>query len=363
MNRIGLLFLLVVTMLAVSCKKDVIENVCPPNNGGGSDTVVYNPDFFDIPTPAGFFQMQIPANNPTSVQGVALGKKLFYDVRLSGDNTQSCASCHIASASFTDTARFSKGITGAIGDRNAMAIVNLGFEINFFWDGRSGSLEEQALEPVTNPIEMNATWEEVLVKLNADTVYRRMFKEAFNVNVIDSHNVAFAIAQFERTMVSANSKYDRVNRGEDIFTPLETTGLQIFTNEKGDCFHCHSTAGGTFTGFQFENNGLQATIVDEGRGGVTGLSTDNGRFKPTTLRNIALTAPYMHDGRFNTLEEVVEFYNSGVNQNSPNISPVMTKANRPNGQLNLTPYEKEALVAFLRTLTDTSYTQNPAYLQ
>lgn len=350
-------------LASVSCKKD-IDGIIPDSNPGGpGDTVVYNPTFFDIPTPPGFFQMPIPANNPTSREGVALGKKLFYEERLSGDNTQSCATCHIAEASFTDSARFSTGITGALGDRNAMAIINLGYSQSFFWDGRATSLEEQALGPVTNPIEMNTTWPEVLLKLNADTTYRNLFKQAFNVDVIDSFDVANAIAQFERTMVSADSKYDRVFQGEDMFTPLELEGRNLFLAEDGgDCFHCHETSAGLFIGFRFENNGTQATLTDNGRGDVTGLSSDNGKFKAPTLRNIELTAPYMHDGRFETLEEVVEFYNSGVNINSPNISPLMTKPNRPNGNLNLTAHEKEALVAFLKTLTDKSFTQNPAFL-
>ena len=315
------------------------------------------PYYLDIPR--GFPPMDIPLDNPMTVEGVALGRKLFYDTQLSGDNTQSCASCHQTEASYSDSNRFSTGIDGSVGDRNAMAVVNLGYAFSLFWDGRSATLEEQALEPVVNPIEMKAKWPEVLDILNADPQYREEFKIAFNVDVIDSLDVAKAIAQFERTMLSGNSKYDKYIRGEVFLTESEIRGKDIYNDETADCFHCHGTS--LFSGFIYENNGVQQTMVDHGLGNITGLSTDIGKFKPPTLRNIELTAPYMHDGRFNTLEEVVEFYNSGVNQSSPNISPVMLKANRPGGNLNLTTQQKADLVAFLKTLTDYDYVNNPEF--
>lgn len=314
----------------------------------------------EIVIPNGFPAMPIPEDNPMTVEGVALGRSLFYDNRLSGDNSQSCATCHQSEASYADSNRFSKGIIGAIGDRNAMAIVNLGYAFALFWDGRSASLEEQALEPVVNPIEMNATWPEVLDKLNADTDYRNRFKVAFGVDVIDSLDVAKAIAQFERTMISGNSKFDKSQVGEAQFTDSELRGQLLFFGEKGDCFHCHGSS--LFTGFEYENNGAQQILTDNGLGDVTGLATDIGKFKPTTLRNIAFTAPYMHDGQFETLEEVVEFYNSGVNQSSPNISPTMMKNNRPGGTLNLTVQEKADLVAFLKTLSDSEFVNNPDFM-
>lgn len=341
-------------LLISSCKKDE-PVVSEPGNS-------VQPTPYELEIPRGFPAMPIPDNNPLTVEGVELGRQLFYDVRLSGDNTQACASCHLAPASFSDSARFSTGITGDVGNRNAMAIVNLGYSFALFWDGRASTLEEQALAPVTNPIEMNATWPEVLDKLNADQNYRDEFKVAFGVDVIDSFDVAMAIAQFERTMISGDSKFDIDPFGLSGLSVEEKRGFDIFSTERGDCFHCHNAAT-LFEGVEFENNGLQQVMEDFGVGGVTGKPEDMGKFKPTTLRNIELTSPYMHDGRFKTLEEVIEFYNSGVNQNSPNVSPLMTKGNRPNGSLNLSPQEKSDLLSFLKALTDTNFTQNPDFLE
>lgn len=240
-----------------------------------------------------------------------------------------------------------------------MAIINLGYALHFFWDGRAATLEAQALLPVVNPIEMNTTWPRVLEKLNQDQNYRQKFKLAFNVDVIDSFDVAKAIAQFERTMISGDSKYDRFYNGIENLTESELRGFEIYTTEKGDCFHCHGSI--LFTGFDYENNGLQKTVIDQGVGGVNGIATDIAKFKPPTLRNIALTAPYMHDGRFNNLKEVIEFYNSGVNQHSPNISPLMLKANRKDGSLHLSAQDKSDLLAFLLTLSDPFFIENLDY--
>lgn len=333
-----------------SCKPDSTE--CPP---------MAKPTPYELEIPKGFPAMEIPADNPMTVEGIELGRKLFYDVRLSGDNTQACATCHFSTSSFSDSSQFSTGITGQLGTRNAMAVINVGYSFSLFWDGRAATIEDQALEPVTNPIEMNATWPNVLTKLNADQYYRDEFKLAFGVDVIDSLDVAKALAQFERTMISSNSKFDKYTCNELILTDEEFRGLTIFQTEKGDCFHCHGTS--LYMGFSYENNGFQQIMTDLGRGAVTGLTTDNGKFKPPTLRNIELTAPYMHDGSLNTLEEVVEFYNSGVNQSSPNVSPLMLKNNRPGGSLNLTDQDKSDLVAFLKTLTDSSFINNPKFLE
>ncbi|UTW65867.1 c-type cytochrome [bacterium SCSIO 12643] len=342
--------LLGVGLLSIaSCTHDPVIKPAPPK-----EATPYN-----LELPPGFPPMEIPADNPMTVEGVELGRKLFYDIRLSGNNTQSCADCHITEFGYSDSARFSLGIDGLKGKRNAMAVINVGYNIASFWDGRAKTLEEQALMPVTDPLEMHANWPDVLVKLNADQEYRDMFKVAFKVDVIDSLDVAKAIAQFERTMISGNSRFDKYVNGALLLEPNELRGFQVFATERGDCFHCHGTS--LLMGFAFENNGLQQTMEDIGYGKVTGLSTDEGKFRPPTLRNIALTAPYMHDSRFTTLEEVVEFYNSGVNQSSPNISPLMLKANRPNGSLNLTAQEKADLVAFLKTLTDEDFINNKSF--
>jgi cytochrome c peroxidase len=319
------------------------------------------PTPLELDIPQGFPPMAIPDDNPMTVEGVALGRKLFYDKQLSDDNTQACATCHQTEVSYADSNRFSTGIDGSIGDRNAMAVINLGYSFSLFWDGRSATLEAQALEPVKNPIEMNTTWPQVLDKLNADEDYRSMFKFAFGVDVIDSFDVAKAIAQFERTMISGNSRFDKSQRGEIAFTDSERRGQVLFFTERADCFHCHGTS--LFMGFVYENNGVQQVLTDDGLGGVTGVSFDIAKFKPPTLRNIEFTAPYMHDGQFNTLEEVIEFYNTGVNQSSPNISPLMLKANRFEGKLNLTDQEKADLLAFLLTLSDPDFLNNPDFME
>lgn len=344
-------FLGLALLVNQSCKHDpIVECVSEPE--------VAIP--YDLEIPRGFPPMAIPVDNPLTVQGVELGRKLFYDTRLSGDNTQACASCHQTEVAYTDSNRFSTGIDGSVGDRNGMAIINLGYSYAFFWDSRSVTLEEQALDPVTNPIEMNAKWPDVLIKLNADEEYRQQFKIAFGVEEIDSTDVAKAIAQFERTMLSANSKFDKFLRQEETLTDSEQRGRTIFDTERADCFHCHGTR--LLMGFANQNNGLQQVMTDLGVGGENGNPMDIGKFKPPTLRNIALTGPYMHDGRFETLEEVIEFYNSGVNQNSPNVSPIMLKNNRPGGTLNLTQQEKDDLLAYLLTFTDNDFITNPNFM-
>jgi len=346
----GLAIALLVAITA--CEPD--EKVIDPGSSVGE------PQPYILETPAGFPDMDIPIDNPLTVEGVALGKKLFFDPILSLDNKQSCGSCHNQDFGFTDNGNAtSEGVEGILGDRNAMAIINLGWDRHFFWDGRSLTLEEQAFEPVPNPIEMNISWPDALEKLNASDEYLALFKAAFGVTAIDSTNVVNAIAQFERTVISADSKYDKVRRGQAQLNALEREGEAIFFSEKGDCFHCHNFP--FFTSGDFHNNGLQQVLLDVGRAGVTNNPLDQGKFKAPTLRNIAVTGPYMHDGRFETLEEVIDFYNSDVNQNSPTVDPLMLKSNRPGGDLGLTPYEKEALVAFLNTLTDSTFLKDPAF--
>lgn len=312
-----------------------------------------------IKVPQGFPQMPLPPDNPLTVEGVELGRMLFYDPILSKDNKQSCGGCHFQSNGFADPNRFSVGVDGIAGDRNAMALINLGWDRHFFWDGRSATMEIQALEPVPNPIEMHLSWVEAMDKLNQHPDYPALFKHVFGVDVIDSLLVAKAIAQFERTLISGNSKYDKVRRGQALLTEIERLGESIFFSEKGDCFHCHNYP--FFNSPEFHNNGLQQTIVDSGRFLVTKRTDDLGKFKAPTLRNIALTAPYMHDGRFTTLKQVVEFYNNSVNQTSPNVDPMMQKPNRFNGSLRLSSAEVDAVVAFLETLTDEDFITNPAF--
>jgi cytochrome c peroxidase len=352
MKKIHILFLLVIAVIVFkSCKKD--EDILP-----------YEPTPYELNIPQGLPQMPIPASNPLTVEGVELGRRLFYDERLSGDNTMSCAECHAPSMNFSDSARFSTGITGQQGNRNSMPLINLGWQNFFFWDGRVNTLEQQVLHPVINPIEMNDRWPDVIAELKVDFYYPEMFRKAFGDRGIDSVRVSKALAQFLRTMISGNSKYDRYRRGIEPLNADELAGRDLFNKDKdelnsipgGDCFHCHGEP--MFTDNQFHNNGLDGIFMDLGRGGFTGNPNENGKFKSPTLRNIALTAPYMHDGRFATLEEAVNHYSSGL-VNSLTIDPLMKFVD--DGGVALTTTEKNQIIAFLNALTDTDFATNPAF--
>jgi cytochrome c peroxidase len=333
----------------ISCSTD--------DNNSDEPVEVYDPTPYALVIPEGFPDMIIPEDNPMTVEGVELGRRLFYDPILSADNTQSCADCHAAAFSFTDNGKqFSTGIDGIAGTRNSMAVINAGWMPHLFWDGRSTGLEHQALEPVPNPIEMHQPWTEAMGKLNAHPEYPDLFFKAFGTRQVDSTLVVKAIAQFERTMISSNSKWDRYLRGEVQLTQAESKGFEIFFTEKGDCFHCHTTI--LFTDNIFHNNGLDAEFTDMGLFDVTGDPNDMGKFKTPTLRNIAFTAPYMHDGRFATLEEVIDFYSHKVTF-SPTIDPLMKQVGQ--GGIQLTDDEKESLLAFLNTLTDQSFIDNPDF--
>jgi cytochrome c peroxidase len=367
-----LLCLLVSMTLAAACKRDEPDVTPEPAPVGTPYT---------LQIPANLPPMSIPADNPMTVEGVTLGRFLFYEERLSGNNTQSCGSCHSPAFAFTDSSRaVSTGIDGIAGARSAMALINLGYSASFFWDGRSPSLEAQALDPVTNPIEMHETWPNAVSKLQADPAYVALFNAAFGSTAIDSAKVARAIAQFERTMISGNSKYDKVVRGEAAFTPDEAAGLTLFQAEGGpigqqiflpgggfvvgqggaDCFHCHTDAAGLFTDEQFRNNAVQAEpYTDVGRGAITNDPSDIGRFKVPTLRNIMLTAPYMHDGRFATIEEVIDHYNDGGHPGFT-VDPFM-KFTDPDQTLELTAQKRAQLIAFLNALTDMDFVNNPAF--
>ena len=304
----------------------------------------------------------IPSNNPQTEEGVLLGKKLFFDPILSDDGSLACAGCHYATNAFTDTTRFSDGIDGLFGNRNAMPLFNLAwnYDNTFFWDGRDLGLENQVFEPITNPLEMHSTWEAVAEKLQAHPEYPELFNAAFGSQTIDSVLVSKAIAQFERTLISANSKFDKFLLGTANLTPEESNGFTVFMDEsKGDCFHCHGSDNNPlWTDNKFHNNGLDSTFSDLGLGNVTGDPADNGKFKTPSLRNLAFTAPYMHDGRFETIEEVINHYSEGL-QNSTTIDPLMKKVDQGGVQLSL--QEKADLKAFLLSLSDTDFINNPNF--
>lgn len=350
-----LFFIFVSVVIFLSCKKDKVG---------------FTPTPYELDIPSHFPDMIIPEDNPMTVEGVTLGRKLFYEEKLSGDNTMSCASCHAPAAAFSDPNQFSVGIDGIPGTRNSMALINLGWQSFFFWDGRSKSLEDQILEPVPNPIEMHQEWKDAVAKLNADKEYRNMFFKAFGEEGIDSLKVSKAIAQFLRTMISGSSKYDVMYKYENSLplnsneqsiyasiTAEEWAGYDLFKSLNGaDCFHCHN--GPLMQVQKFSNNGLDAAFTDHGRRDVTGNPADDGKFKVPTLRNIALSGPYMHDGRFSTLDEVIEHYSSGI-QMSSTIDPMIEYASQ--GGVQLDAFEKDLLKKFLLTLTDYDFINNPDF--
>ena len=335
-------------------------------NCSSKETEVYTPVPVDLEIPQLFKEKLIspviPSNNPLTVEGIALGKKLFFDTILSGDETQSCATCHDPQKSFTDNDRFSKGIDGNVGTRNAMPLFNLAWNFNerFAWDGKELSLERQALEPVINPIEMHANWKNIAEKLKTHSEYPILFSQAFGLAIIDSTLVTKAISQFERTLISGNSKFDAYLLGETTLTSQEQNGFNVFMDEaKGDCFHCHGSDNNPlWTDNAFHNNGLDESFIDLGLGSVSGDPADNGKFKTPSIRNLAFTAPYMHDGRFGTLEEVINHYSEGLKASST-IDPLMKKVSQ--GGVGLSTQDKVDLKAFLLSLSDIEFVNNPKF--
>ena len=342
MKIIGIILVLVIF---ISCrKKAVIDSI---EKDGHQHTHA------DVNV-VGFPTMYIPSDNETTEEGIFLGRKLFYDSLLSGNKTMSCASCHQQSRSFSDGRRFSIGIQGISGEMNASAIINPGWQSSAFWNGRANSLEEQALSPVRNPIEMHLSWELAVDRIKKHTTYPEEFKRAFGKEEITKELVVKAIAQFERSLISNKSKFDLFLIGEADFNPIELAGYNLFLSEKAECFHCHGRP--LFTDDELHNNGLDF-IPDLGHEDVTGDISDRGKFRTPTLRNIELTGPYMHDGRYETLEQVIDFYSDSL-RTSPTVDPLMPNDN--NG-FHWTNLEKSQLVAFLKTLSDTSFISNPAY--
>lgn len=308
-----------------------------------------------------------PSTNPITNDGATLGRVLFYDKKLSANETIACASCHKQDKGFSDDAILSVGFNGGKTGRHSMTLINARFyqRGRFFWDERATTLEEQVLMPFQDPVEMGMTLEQVVNKVQSQSFYPELFQKAFGSSEITTEKISKALAQFVRSIVSYSSKYDQgramvASPGANFpnFTAEENTGKNIFfqtiPNGGGACFGCHTTEAFISANPGPQNNGLDATsTTDLGAGGVFNNPIFVGRFKTTSLRNIELTAPYMHDGRLATLEQVVEHYNSGI-QAHPTLSPALTDANGNPVRLNLTSSEKAALVAFLKTLTDNS---------
>ncbi|TGE25313.1 c-type cytochrome [Hymenobacter aquaticus] len=290
--------------------------------------------------------------NPPTKEGFALGRALFYDPRLSRDGTISCGSCHQQFAAFSHAGHtVSHGLDGLLGTRNAPALQNLRWEREFLWDGGSRHIETMPVAPLTNPVEMGETLDNVVRKLNADPQYQRQFAQVFGSKPIDSYQLLRALAQFTAALTSANSRYDHYVRheGGGTLSAAETRGLTLLTQK---CTPCHGTD--LFTDHSYRNNGLDSAFpADSGRAHITQQATDRGKFKVPSLRNVARTAPYMHDGRFQTLEQVLDHYDHGVAA-SPTLDPLLQPTSGRRG-IALSAQERSDLVAFLHTLTDEQF--------
>jgi cytochrome c peroxidase len=355
----GVLFIFSFGIILQSCQKDNEEQ---------SDLVTYDGTPYQLAI-GGFETPPIASDNELTVQGVKLGRMLFYEKKLSANQTQSCASCHRQEHAFVDTARFSEGIRGLKGHRNSMAIFNMAWNTNeFFWDGRANLLRHQSLMPIEDPLEMDDSLPNVINKLKGEKTYRDQFTRAFGSEEINAEKISLALEQFMNSIVSVNSRYDKAEQGLLQLDSIEERGKFLFFAEfnpgfpnlsGADCAHCHSSIN--FSNNRYLNNALDsdADMTDMGRMNVTNNPSDKGKFKVTSLRNIALTPPYMHDGRFKTLEEVVDHYDSGM-KNSSTIDPTLIYPLN-NGGLQLSSDDKKALVAFLKTLTDDDLITNPAY--
>jgi cytochrome c peroxidase len=356
----NLFYLLAIAILViVACQPDEPNPVVDPPV---YDATPYTLEYGNLPPPT------IPGDNSLTIEGVKLGRMLFYETKLSKDGSQSCASCHNQTDGFSDTLKFSVGVEGLEGGRQAMAIFNMLWHTNeFFWDGRAHLLRDQAILPIQDPLEMNETLENVVAKLTNEQDYTDQFIRAFGDSIITSERLSLALEQFMNSIVSYQSKYDKFLAGEATLTESEERGRELYFAEYNpffpalsgaDCQHCHG--GDNFENDQYMNNGLDSDLDfdDFGREKATNDPADRAKFKVPSLRNIEVTAPYMHDGRFQTLEEVVDHYNEGI-QTSSTVDPAIENT-RQTGLL-LSEQDKKDLVNFLKTLTDESYLNKEEY--
>ncbi len=306
----------------------------------------------NIKAPLGLPPVPIPPDNPATVETVALGRMLFYDKRLSADDTLACASCHDPALGFSDGRSHSTGVGGRLGTRNAPTISNAAYMPLQFWDGRARSLEQQAEGPIANPVEMNLAHELCGSKLDGDPNYRARFGKAFGPGPVTMRRIAKAIASFERTVISGNSPFDRYKYGRepDALSAAAIRGLAVFTDSnRGNCAVCHTIGDkyALFTDHKFHNIGAgvngEGAFTDDGRYNQTYSEKDKGSFKTPSLRNVSDTAPYMHDGSLKTLKQVAEFYAGGGNSN-PYLDPEITK-------IHLTGQDRADLVEFLKSIT------------
>lgn len=364
-THITFIALMLLPLLLTKCKVDEVipidDITIRPNPY--YDYGVYDTAAYELVYPSHFNDPEIPADNPMTINGVKLGRYLFYDKILSSGDVMNCESCHKQENAFSSSIIGSGLTNGTQVDRNVMPLVNLVWETDFAWDGRKGSLEDKIDGTLNNPFSFNIDWTQISAKLNAHEDYPRYFYEAFGVKTIRYDDVVRALAQFIRSIISVNSKWDQFLQSTYAPTTSELTGFDLYTTENGDCFHCHSHSNPLLGDGLFRNNGLdsllhQSQFSDFGRGFVTNYEFDNGKFRSVSLRNIEYTAPYMHDGRMQTLEEVIEHYNSG-GFFSPTVDVNMKHTT--DGGLFMSEIEKAALLDFLKMLSDPSILSNTDY--
>lgn len=328
---------------------------CADDGAPQRETPTPSPSLITDQVPAGFpagsSAAHAPSDNELSESRARLGKRLFYDTSLSRTFDVACATCHEQVHAFAEPDSVSEGVEGRLGSRNAPALINLAWSKSFFWDGRAPTLEEQTGKPIENPDEMDLSIADAVARVAEDTGYVSAFVEAYAEPPSEA-SLRKALASFVRALVSANSPYDRHLRGDDTtFDESAKRGEAIFLDERGGCFHCHPA--GMLTNEGFFNNGTYAGGSDTGRQLVTGRSGDTGKFKVPGLRNVELTAPYMHDGSLPTLEAVVDHYDRG-GSGHPTTDPQIVP-------LSLTAAEKADLLAFLRSLTDSDFATDPRF--
>lgn len=334
-------YLILILFIVASCSSDKEDYVPIPNNKLE----------FTVPSnfPEPIYDISL---NPPTEKGFELGKKLFYDGRLSSDGVISCGFCHIQDFAFTHHQHFvSHGVNGALGTRNAPALNNMAFMKEFNWDGAAAHLDAQPIIPITSDVEMDETFTSIIKKLEEEPTYVTLFEAAFEDKKISSDNILKALSQFTVMMISANSKYDKVMRNEGaVFTDDEAAGHELF---KSKCASCH--AGTLLTDQSYRNNGLPIDTLynDVGRSRVTGYEEDKYKFKVPSLRNVEITFPYMHDGRLFTLDLVLRHY-SDFMVDSETLDPIFRQADGSIG-IPTTEDEKKLIIAFLKTLTDDNF--------
>lgn len=338
MGKLKIYGVTITILFVVACSKQAID------------------ELFSFKPPTYFPGTAYPlSSNTISKAGFELGKTIFFDSTLSIDNSTSCASCHMQSSAFTHHEHsLSHGLNGSLTKRNATPIMNLAWSNSFMWDGSVASLDKQPIRPLTSKIEMGETIDGVLRKMNGSPLYKTLFNKAFGVPKATEEKMFKALSQYMLMLISSNSKYDSVKRGEKTFSELESKGYEVFQQK---CNSCHNEP--LFTDFSFRNIGLAPNeLADSGRYIATRNPSDIYKFKVPSLRNLTYTKPYMHDGRFSTLENVLIHYSSGI-LNMPNLDPIFKSSVLP--RIQLAPEEIKPLLAFIKTLDDPTFVKNPLF--